>query len=136
MCTKQSDANGHMKLEAGNRAKKESLKGNQDVPTPRSASDNSDVDMGPPKKKRKQADSDAKLAAKLQAEENSRARPSRGGVVKKAVISRKKASPKKKSAAKVKADDDSDIELDSNGEVKEVNRKGGFHVSHCLLGKL
>jgi hypothetical protein len=125
-----------MKLEASNRVKKEPVTGGHDVPTPRSASDNSDIDMEPPKKKRKQADSDAKLAARLQAEENSRARPSRGGVVKKAVVSRKKASPKKKSAAKVKADDDSDIELDSNGEAKEVNRKGGFHVRHCLLDNL
>jgi upstream activation factor subunit UAF30 len=91
--------------------------------------DESDVDLGPPKKKRKQPDSDAKLAAKLQAEENSRARPSRGSVNKKPIAVRKKPTPKKKSSAKVKADDDSDLELNSDGEKKEVVRKGGFHVS-------
>jgi upstream activation factor subunit UAF30 len=85
--------------------------------------------MSPPPKKRKKLDSDAKLAAKLQAEENSRARPSRNGVNKKPVAARKKSTPKKKSAAKIKADDDSDLELNSDGEKKEVVRKGGFHVS-------
>ena len=122
-----------MKQEASNGVKEEQQQSSPDAPTPQSASDNSDIDMGPPKKKRKQADSDAKLAAKLQAEENSRARPSRGGVAKKPVVARKKSSPKKKSAAKVKVDDDSDLELDSNGEAKDVVRKGGFHVSNCFI---
>ena len=89
--------------------------------------------VSPPKKKRKQAkpvDDDAKLAAILQAQENSRARPTRGGNEKKRVIKKAVAKkPKKKSADKVKKDDDSDLELDSNGEVKEKVRKGGFHVS-------
>ncbi len=90
--------------------------------------DDSEVDKTPPPKKRKQPDSDAKLAAKLQAEENSRARPSRGSVSKKPTVVRKKATPKKKSAAKIKGEDDSDVELNSDGERKDVVRKGGFHV--------
>jgi hypothetical protein len=70
---------------------------------------------------------DAKLAAMLQAQENSRTRSTRGGVNKKATP--KKRKPKKKSEKKVKADDDSEVELNSDGEVKEKPKKGGFHVS-------
>lgn len=96
----------------------------------KSAPNDSDGDNAPPKKKQKKssADSDAKLAALLQAQENSRGRATRGAVNKKAV--KTKATPKKKkSAAKIKAADDSDIELNSDGEKKAVVRKGGFHVS-------
>lgn len=92
--------------------------------------DDSDGDNAPPRKKQKKssADSDAKLAALLQAQENSRGRATRGAVNKKSV--KAKATPKKKkSAAKIKAADDSDIELNSDGEKKAVVRKGGFHVS-------
>ncbi|KAJ5239373.1 hypothetical protein N7468_003992 [Penicillium chermesinum] len=78
-------------------------------------------------KKRKQdtdIDGDAAFAAKLQAEENKRARPTRGG------NSRRTAPAKKKSKAKtskrVKAEDDSDIGSGSDTK-KEVNRSGGFH---------
>ncbi|CAG7920517.1 unnamed protein product [Penicillium olsonii] len=80
----------------------------------------------PPAKKQKpddDFDADAAFAAKLQAEENSRARPTRGG-------NTRRAAPKKKSKAKtskrVKASDDSDI---GSGEEtkKEVNRNTGFH---------
>ncbi|KAJ6164996.1 hypothetical protein N7470_003668 [Penicillium chermesinum] len=81
----------------------------------------------PPPKKRKQdtdIDGDAAFAAKLQAEENKRARPTRGG------NSRRTAPAKKKSKAKtskrVKAEDDSDIGSGSDTK-KEVNRSGGFH---------
>lgn len=99
--------------------------------------DDSDVDEPSPKKKQKRqpADSDAKLAALLQAQENSRARATRGGVSKKPV--KAKAAKRKKSAAKIKAADDSDIELNSDGEKKVVERKGGFHVSSSLpnIGK-
>jgi len=96
--------------------------------------DESDVGARPPKKKARQSheDSDAKLAALLQAQENGRNRPTRGGVSKKPSKVQKKTSPKKKSAAKIKADDDSDMELDSNGEKKEVVRKGGFHKQYYL----
>lgn len=83
-------------------------------------------DITSPKKKRKEEDSDAKLAALLQAEENGRARTTRG-VTKKPIAARKK--PVKKTPAKVKADDGTDVELKSDGEKKEAVRKGGFHVS-------
>ena len=101
----------------------------------------SDVPNSPsPKKKRKVehfVDADAAFAAKLQAEENSRARPTRGGANRKSTtIKKKKRSPKKKTSDKVKAEDDSDLQ-DSGSEAVErkVNRSGGFHV-RCLLGLL
>lgn len=96
-----------------------------------SAPDDTDGGSAPPKKKQKKqssADSDAKLAALLQAQENSRGRATRGGDKKKPAKA-KSTVKKKKSAAKVKAADDSDIELNSDGEKKVVERKGGFHVS-------
>lgn len=102
----------------------------RDISTPYATKEeDSDDDVSPPKKKRKQTKpvDDAKLAAMLQAQENSRARPTRGGVNKKASV--RKKTPKKKSEKKIKAEDDSDVELDSNGEVKEKVKKGGFHVS-------
>ena len=96
----------------------------------------SDVPNSPsPKKKRKVehfVDADAAFAAKLQAEENSRARPTRGGASRKSTtIKKKKRSPKKKTSDKIKAEDDSDLQ-DSGSEAveKKVNRSGGFHVSN------
>jgi upstream activation factor subunit UAF30 len=92
--------------------------------------EDSEPEARPKKKQRKSnADSDAKLAAMLQAQENSRGRATRGAVNKKPGQIKKRVTPKKKSAAKIKAADDSDMELDENGEKKEVVRKGGFHVS-------
>ncbi|KIN03885.1 hypothetical protein OIDMADRAFT_143370 [Oidiodendron maius Zn] len=102
--------------------------------------DDSDA-VSPPKKKRKQAESseeldDAKLAAMLQAQENSLARPTRGGSTKKKAPIKKK-TPKKKSVDKVRAEDDSDLELNSDGEVKEKKeRKGGFHKQYYLSAPL
>lgn len=109
-------------------------------PTPhqgrKRASDEDDLsdapDISPPKKKRKAEpfiDADALYAAKLQAEENSRARPTRGAARKHTVI-KKKRTPKKKTSEKVKAEDDSDLQ-NSGSETteKKVNRSGGFHVS-------
>lgn len=93
--------------------------------------EDSDV-VSPPKKKRKQAkpvNDDAKLAAMLQAQENSRARPTRGGSEKKKKPAARVKKEKKKSADKIKKDDDSDLEVGSDGEVKEKTKKGGFHVS-------
>ncbi|GAD93942.1 SWIB/MDM2 domain protein [Paecilomyces variotii No. 5] len=80
----------------------------------------------PPKKKRKaDVDADALYAAKLQAEENMRARPIRAGSTRKAAPVKKKKS---KTSKKVKAEDDSDVESGSEaGAKKEVNRSGGFH---------
>lgn len=85
-----------------------------------------------PKKKRKAepaTDDDAAFAAKLQAEENSRARPTRNGVNKKKVAVKKKKSSKKRASEKVKAEDDSDLDGSETGEDRKVNRSGGFHVS-------
>lgn len=102
--------------------------------------DLSDVKDSPPKKKKRiDHDSDAAYAAKLQAQENSRIRSTRGGGPK-ATPAKKKKTPKKKTSAKVRAEDDSDIE-GSGSETKErkVNRTGGFHVRRhthqfiCLL---
>jgi hypothetical protein len=84
----------------------------------------------PNKKRKPEADADAVLAAKLQAEENLRARPTRGGNTRKAAPAKKKKSPSKskaKTSKKVKAEDDSDID-DSGSEEKKVNRNTGFHV--------
>ncbi|TVY81728.1 Upstream activation factor subunit spp27 [Lachnellula suecica] len=107
---------------------------------PSSVKDEDDSDGEPPAKKRKAGNGvkkevdDAKLAAKLQAQENSRSRPTRGAANKKAAT-RKKAV-KKKSEKKVKADDDSDVILGSDGEVKEKPKKGGFHKQYNLSAPL
>lgn len=99
-------------------------------------SDDEDLSSAPsepsPKKKRKVekfVDEDAAFAAKLQAEENIRARPTRNGVNKKTPV-KKKSRPKKKTAAKIKNEDDSDIgDSGSATAEKNVNRSGAFHVS-------
>ncbi|KAL4776922.1 SWIB/MDM2 domain-containing protein [Aspergillus nidulans var. acristatus] len=70
-------------------------------------------------------DADALFAAKLQAEENMRARPTRGASTRKAAPVKKKKSTAK-TAKKVKAEDDSDIGSGSESG-KKVNRSGGFH---------
>lgn len=90
------------------------------------------ADVAKPKKKRKRSpvDDDALFAAKLQAEENIRARPTRGGGPKKATPVKRKKTPKKKTADRVDAADDS--EMDSEAADKKVNRTGGFHVG-CSL---
>lgn len=64
------------------------------------------------------------------------ARPTRGGSTKKKAPIKKRTT-KKKSASKVKAEDDSDLELNSDGEVKEKKeRKGGFHKQYYLSAPL
>lgn len=99
--------------------------------------DLSDVnfDTTPAKKKRKRSplDEDAAFAARLQAEENSRARPTRGGGPKKPAPVKKK-TPKKRTTTKVKAEDDSDVDdSDPDNAEKKVNRSGGFHVSYVVM---
>ncbi|KAJ5724555.1 hypothetical protein N7493_006283 [Penicillium malachiteum] len=82
----------------------------------------------PPKKHKPDADADvdadALFAAKLQAEENMRARPTRGGNNRRAAPAKKKS--KSKTPKRVKAEDDSDVGSGSDTK-KEVNRTGGFH---------
>ena len=83
----------------------------------------------PPAKRKKKdegVDADAVYAAKLQAEENLRARPTRGGNTRKAGPAKRKT--KTKTSKKVKAEDDSDVDSSSETAKKEVNRSGGFHV--------
>lgn len=90
----------------------------------------SDVDdSAPPKKKRKaNAVDDAALAAKLQAEERMKARPTRGGGTRKAAPVKKKTTPKKKTQARVTGSDDSDVAESP----RVVNRNTGFHVGRLL----
>ncbi|KAI9772298.1 MAG: hypothetical protein M1840_001047 [Geoglossum simile] len=90
-------------------------------------SDVVDKPKKPPKKKRKAeyVDDDAKFAAMLQAEENSRARRTRGAALGKATAT----SRKKKRATKIKIkDEDSDM-ISASGEEKKrkVNRSSAFH---------
>lgn len=92
-------------------------------------------DTSPPAKKQKpdhDIDADALFAAKLQAEENLRARPTRGASTRRAAPVKKKVKPKSKTktSKKVKAEDDSDVGSGSESGKKEVKRSGGFHV--CL----
>lgn len=92
---------------------------------PSDESDLSDVVDDRPKKKARKQDAeedDAAYAARLQREENSRARPTRAGATRKAAPVKRK----KKSAVKVK--DGSDVE--TNGDSKP--RTGGFHVSLAI----
>jgi upstream activation factor subunit UAF30 len=85
------------------------------------------ADSPPPKKKRKSmiAEDDAALAARLQAEENTRSRPTRGAP-RRAAPAKKKKTPKKKSSTRIKDNSDDDGEgSDTSGE-KPV-RNTGFH---------
>jgi hypothetical protein len=104
------------------------------TPLKRSAESEEISDMAngsPPKKKRKPSmDADALYAAKLQAEEDKLARPTRGGNSRKSAPARKKKSPKKKTSARVRASDDSDLEDSESGEKKPL-KNTGFHVSQA-----
>ncbi|KAG9236260.1 putative upstream activation factor subunit spp27 [Amylocarpus encephaloides] len=138
--TELLSTNGHSKV------KSESVKmeappsySSPDISTPSKEEEDSEVeDPSPPKKKRKQNKQidDAKLAAQLQAQENSRARPTRRGSAKKAAPRKKTRTPRKKSEKKINAEDDSELELDSNGEVKQKPKKGGFHKQYHLSAPL
>jgi len=105
------------------------------VPPKRSAEseDVSDTANGlPPKKKRKPSmDADALYAAKLQAEEDKLARPTRGGSSRKTGPVKKKKTPKKKTSARVRASDDSDLDDSESGE-KKPPRNTGFHKPMIL----
>jgi hypothetical protein len=79
----------------------------------------------PPKKKQKSTvDADAVFAAKLQAEEDQRARPTRGGANRKSAPARKKKKKPKKD--RITTSDDSDIDADEKEQ--KPRRETGFHV--------
>ena len=84
----------------------------------------SDIDSTPPKKRKSVIDDDAAFAARLQAEENSRARPTRGGNVRKVTTAKKK----RKTATRVSTNDDSDVSGSETGSKRKVNRSHPFHV--------
>ncbi|KAG5288294.1 SWIB/MDM2 domain-containing protein [Histoplasma ohiense] len=107
------------------------------TPEPESVSDSGD--KSPPKKKRRSnlVDADAIFAAKLQAEENLRARPTRGANSRKiAPLKKKKPATKSKTSKKVKAEDDSDLDAQDSESKKEVTRTGGFHKPLALSAPL
>ncbi|KAJ5493443.1 hypothetical protein N7539_002189 [Penicillium diatomitis] len=91
----------------------------EDAPEPTSA---------PPVAKKQKVDTDvdadAAFAARLQAEENMRARQTRGAGTRRAAPPKKKSKPK--TSKRVKAEDDSDVDSGPDSK-KEVNRSGGFH---------
>ncbi|KAI0021711.1 hypothetical protein F4780DRAFT_277025 [Xylariomycetidae sp. FL0641] len=99
------------------------------------------VSVQPPKKKpRKEKstdaeDADAKLAARLQAEENQRTRATRGGGSKPAP-KKKKAAPRKKSEKRVRPEDDSDIEGSEASSPKKRKAGGGFQKPFNLSNPL
>jgi len=75
---------------------------------------------------------DAAYAARLQAEEDQLARPTRGSATRKRAPAKKAAgTPKKKqkSATKIKASDDSEVETGEDGETK---KSGAFHKPYAL----
>lgn len=120
-----SKTNGHVKSRSSSTS---------DSGRKREAED-SDLDSdvvvdAPPKKKRKDTkdstkETDAEIAARLQAQEDRAARPTRGAAPRKAAPAKKKKTPKKKTAARVTGSDDS--EVDEGGTGRKVNRETGFH---------
>lgn len=100
------------------------------TPSRKSAAKSDDLEEPKPQKRRTgpDVDADAVFAAKLQAEENKRARPTRGGATRKTAPAKKKS--RSKTAKRVRAEDDSDLDSGSEPDRKKaVNRSGGFHVS-------
>ncbi|KAF7561403.1 hypothetical protein G7046_g2736 [Stylonectria norvegica] len=88
-------------------------------------------------------DADARLAAELQAQENSlgRSRTTRGGSGDKGKVPKKnktraKAAPRKKSSKKVSSKDDSDVEADANGDPPKRKAGGGFQKPFMLSSTL
>ncbi|OAQ59370.1 SWIB/MDM2 domain-containing protein [Pochonia chlamydosporia 170] len=93
----------------------------------------------PAKKKTKRSssseDADARLAAQLQAQENSlaRGRTTRGGGDR---TVKKRKAPRKKSAKKVRDDDDSDVNGSADSGVKKRKAVGGFQKPFNLSSTL
>ncbi|KIW50752.1 hypothetical protein PV05_09540 [Exophiala xenobiotica] len=100
-------------------------------------SDSDVIDTPRPKKKRKASlDADAAYAARLQAEEDARARPTRGGTTRKSAPAKRKKKVKKD---RVTGSDDSDID-DEEHKAQKPKRNTGFHkplnLSPALSGLL
>ncbi|KAF1355405.1 hypothetical protein BDV97DRAFT_288925 [Delphinella strobiligena] len=95
-------------------------------PTPKKPKTEAKTKREPKTKKGKVSDEndDAAYAARLQAEENSRARPTRGGANTKKPVKRRKL----KTPAKVKEDGDAE----SGSGAEPTKRRGGFHKSMGL----
>lgn len=86
------------------------------------------------KQKTDAVDADAIYAARLQAEENLRARPMRGSRKDRRAAAPPKTGKRKerkKTTNRVRAEDDSDVDGEDQDqtEEKKVNRTSGFHVS-------
>ena len=122
------EVNGHATDSAPDPSRSTSFPGATSSPSKRRADDSdlSDATASPQPKKRKANPSaeldDAAFAARLQAEENNRARSTRGGVTKKKP--RVKKQKKEKPARKLKENGEPESGTDA-----EPQRKGGFHVS-------
>ncbi|KJZ80087.1 hypothetical protein HIM_00801 [Hirsutella minnesotensis 3608] len=115
---------------------------NNKRPSTNGVSENGETDPSaspePAKKKVKRStsseDADARLAAQLQAQENSlaRARSTRGGGSDRAKVVKKRKAPKKKSAKKVGEDDDSDVDGSADSGAPKRKAGGGFQKPFML----
>lgn len=87
------------------------------------------IDTGPPKKKQKATvDADAAFAARLQAEEDKLARPTRGGANRKTAPVKKKKKMMMTKKQRVTGSDDSNI--DGEDKPQKPKRETGFHVRY------
>lgn len=102
--------------------------------------DEIEVSVQPPKKKQRKSedteDSDAKLAAMLQAQENRMGRSTRGGGSKGSKAKPVKKKPRKKSSNKVKPEDDSDVDGSEGSTAKPRKAGGGFQKPFNLSAPL
>lgn len=102
--------------------------------------DEIEVSVQPPKKKQRKSedteDSDAKLAAMLQAQENRMGRSTRGGGSKASKPKLVKKKPRKKSSNKVKPEDDSDVDGSEGSTAKPRKAGGGFQKPFNLSAPL
>jgi upstream activation factor subunit UAF30 len=98
-----------------------------------SAEDATDTKPRGKKRKINNVDDDARLAAMLQAEENSRARPTRTrGAAQRRTLKIRKRGTAANSKTTAKTEDDSSPDPGPMAKQKRaVNRNGGFHVSSC-----
>lgn len=98
------------------------------------------MSVQPPKKKQRKSedteDSDAKLAAMLQAQENRMGRSTRGGGSKASKPKLVKKKPRKKSSNKVKPEDDSDVDGSEGSTAKPRKAGGGFQKPFNLSAPL